>query len=279
MSNESRLLVADSFRVQRHPETGRAEVRGWSRHLGRFSRAVAEVSASEPSRPWSEAALQEFLRESAHRIAAYGDGFPRLEYWQDAGETRFSLSLRPAPPLGNELEMRTAPGVFLDHAGRKGPNIARLREVNLGLGAEALLLDPIGQVLEGATTSLVWWEPGGSTAHVVARAHADAEPASANRVPSITECLLVDAVTRRNAPDRGDAADTFDTVRIEAGLATPARLVESEVWAVNALHGIRVVTAIDGQSTLPPDGHRLERFRAELDQTWELVRPLSPANG
>lgn len=274
MSDATRLLVADSFRVRRHPESGQTQVRGWSRHLDRFSRAVTETSQADCSRAvppptdphesLTNAALQAFLEDSAQRIAAFGAGFPRLEYLRDADSSRFSLSLRPLPPLGDTLEMRTAPGITLDDAGRKGPNIERLRDLNVALGSEALLLDPAGNALEGATTSLVWWEVGANTPHIVASPPEGPSSEPSNRVHSITESLLIDASPGSDA-------------EFPAGLATPARLVESEVWAVNALHGIRVVTTIDGRATLPPDRARLERFRAELDHTWESVLPPSPA--
>ena len=282
MSDGPRLLVADSFRVRQHPTTGRAEVRGWSRHLDRFSRAVGDVCASGLSASYlsgtehspisSRAELESFLQESARRIAAFGEGFPRLELWQDAAGTRFSLNLRPAPPLGDTLEMRTAPEIILDHPGRKGPNIGRLRELNRTLGAEALLLDTAGNALEGATTSLMWWEPGASTAYVVASPQPASEHPPANRVPSITESLLRDAVDVI-----GQDPGSSGTARVDAGLVPPARLVQSEVWAVNALHGIRVVTTIDGQTTLPPHRDRLDRLRTELDRSWELVLPPSPS--
>lgn len=282
MSDEPRLLVADSFRVRQHPTTGRAEVRGWSRHLDRFSRAVGEVCASEISASCtsgtehspisSRAELESFLHESARRIAAFGEGFPRLEVWRDAEGIRFSLSLRPAPPLGDSLEMHTAPDILLDHPGRKGPNIGRLRELNRTLGAEALLLDTAGNALEGATTSLVWWEPGASTPHFVASPQPASEHAPGNRVPSITESLVRDAVHVI-----GQVPGWSGTARIDSGLVPPARLVEFEVWAVNALHGIRVVTTIDGQKTLPPHRDRLDRFKTELDQSWEPVLPPSPS--
>ena len=274
MSGAPRLLVADSFRVRRHPESGQAQVRGWSRHLERFSRAVTETSQAElssgdlptitPGEPPTNTALQAFLEDAAQRIAAYGTGFPRLEFWRDADTSRFSLNLRPLPPLGDTLEMRTAPGITLDQAGRKGPNIERLRDLNVALGAEALLLDPAGNALEGATTSLVWWEQDSDTPHIVASPLATARGEAANRVPSVTESLMTGAFHGSKTA-------------FVPGLVTPGRLLTAEVWAVNALHGIRVVTTIDGQATRPSVRARLEQHRAELDHTWKDVFPLLPA--
>ena len=56
---------------------------------------------------------------------------------------------------------------------------------------------------------------------------------------------------------------------LEPAAVTPAELAECEVWAVNALHGIRVVANIDGVDTRAPDSVRLTRARAALDQTWQ----------
>ncbi|WP_449283918.1 aminotransferase class IV, partial [Leucobacter sp.] len=138
--------------------------------------------------------------------------------------------------------------VRLEHPHRKGPNIARLAELNRGLGAEALLLDADGRALEGATTSLIWWrddadQSGGAV---------DEPSTGGGRVASVTEELL-----HRTA--RG---------RLAAGRPTPAELTRCEVWAVNALHGIRVVTSIDGVALPESHGPRLERFREALDRTW-----------
>ena len=250
MTGAPSLLVADSFRVRAEPTTGRAQVRGWSRHLARFSRSVAEVWTAESD---LGAALPTFLTDAARRIADFGPGFPRLECWSAPHGCTLALSLRPTPPLGAVLEFRTAPGVTLGHPGRKGPNIDRLAELNRGLGAEALLLDSTGAVLEGATTSVLWWPLGASDG---------ARAGAGGRVPSVTESLLIDAA--RSSSVVGGLAEAR---------ATPDELIGCEVWAVNALHGIRLATAIDGVATEPARADRLRWFTAALERTWEPVLP------
>ncbi|QIK62108.1 aminotransferase class IV [Leucobacter viscericola] len=235
------LLVADSFRVRVNATTGRAEVRGWRRHLDRFRRGV-EDATPELEQP----VVEGFLSEASHAIRDYGEGFPRLELWHEPNRApELSFTLRPLPQLQTELELATAPGVTLEHAARKGPNIARLTEINHRLGAEALLVDRAGRVLEGATTSLVWWDSATRAGHVVQD--------RASRVSSVTESLLLNETS------------------LTPGRIPPGNLTAHEVWAVNALHGIRVVTAIDGFPTQEPNSTRLERFREALDRYWEPV--------
>lgn len=115
-----------------------------------------------------------FLAEALPQLAAAGEGFPRLELWggrdpEAAGpDPELRLSLRPLPELRETIELSTVRGVRLDHPGRKGPNIARLAELNRELGAEALLLDQRGRAVEGATTSLIWWtDDGDESGHTV----------------------------------------------------------------------------------------------------------------
>ena len=70
-------------------------------------------------------------------------------------DQQLRLSLRHLPELGQSIEARTADFSPIDHRDRKGPNIARYAQLNQELGAEALLTNELGQVVEGATTSLL----------------------------------------------------------------------------------------------------------------------------
>lgn len=249
MTEETRLLlVADSFRVRLNPHDGAAEVRGWSEHLARFRTGVESVCAETQCAPSPN--LETFLTDARDRIQQYGEGFPRLELWSRGDlPPALALNLRPLPPLGAELSMRTAPGVVLSNAAHKGPNIARLGALNQHLGAEALLTDFEGTVLEGATTSLVWWDTTNHNGHVVADRR--------NRVASVTERL----VSRE--------------VELTGSRITPTELSHYEVWAVNALHGIRVVTSIEGVATRKANAMRLRWVRQKLDQYWSPVLTLA----
>ncbi|MBL3698114.1 hypothetical protein [Leucobacter luti] len=245
LPDDRELLVADSFRVR--VRDGRAEARGLAAHLDRF--AATAVAAAQPTDPVDAAATaagaRAFSAAALPRIAAYGAGFPRLELWRTAtGEVAYDLALRPLPELGDTIELRSAGSFALAQPRRKGPGISRLADLNRALGAEALLLGPAGHAREGATTSLVFWDPAGA-GHVIA----DRE-----RVASVTELLL------------GRAA------QLTPAAATPAELREQEVWAVNALHGIRPVTRLDGVALRAPDTERLRRLRDALDRCWEPLQ-------
>lgn len=244
--------------------------------------------------------LEVFLADAAQRIQAYGEGFPRLELWGRSGQApELALSLRTLPELGAELEMRTAPGITLDTPTRKGPNIARFAALNRELGAEALLTDESGYATEGATTSLVWWGPTDQDGHIVARPSSldevshtaltailseQPQPRSAsfsvfsaqpfpadpegNRVSSVTEGLLFEAANKRLV---GEKPHRQRSGQLSESRILPVDLTNYEVWAVNALHGIRVVTAIDCVPTQRPERVRLNWFREALDRSWDSI--------
>ncbi len=249
VSAQAPLLIADSFRVRGEGEDAR--VLGFSRHLRRFLDAAAQA-LHERSGAGAEAALSELqaqLHAALPEIAAFGDGFPRLEL-----RDGFSLTLRPLPALTNEIEMVGVAGLALDHPEWKGPNLARLQAENRRLGTEALLLDDAGNAIEGATTSLLWWR-GETLVRVAASA----------RVPSVTEALVVEHASRRRIP-------------LAEASATPAEIVTHETWAVNALHGIRTVTSIDGAPLPKPEPRRLHDFREALERSAEPVLGFKAAD-
>ena len=101
------------------------------------------------------------LRAEVERaVPAQGRWFPRVELRAD-GE--LALEVRPAPPreptvvawVADVPDPRRAPR-------RKGPDLERLaalRERAAAHGAgEAVIADADGRLLEGAYTSLLWWE-------------------------------------------------------------------------------------------------------------------------
>lgn len=242
--------------------------------------------------------LDVFLANVSERIAAYGEGFPRLELWLDQEhKPSLRLSLRPLPELRDTIELRTAGAIPLAHPDTKGPNLVALEALNRELGAEALLLDAAGNALEGATTSLIWWEPNTDRGYVVAPrrsprpsvssaasgvpASPDGSAAPVDRVFSVTERLVARIAGQRPAGEErrvveGEGPVDAEPRRIPFGQLrkarlTPAELSLHEVWAVNALHGIRVVTSIDGVLLPEPDERRLKWFREALDQAWRRV--------
>ncbi|MFV0433629.1 MAG: hypothetical protein ACK5LO_06605 [Leucobacter sp.] len=308
----SDLLAADSFRVRLNPKTGAAEARDLEGHLRRFTstarlawcgphvptpgartrhaavlRRMREEGCDLASFAWVEQdlsqverlavdSIESFVAESLPLIAEFGEGWPRLELWQSTGglPPRLKLQLRPLPDLSTTLELRTAGHIAVDHPRRKGPNIGRYAELNRALGTEALLTDRRGYAREGATTSLVWWPHDPD-----APDQRGAVVKSNKRLPSVTESIIVAAAEHRLV---GTKPNRRRIGQPQPRRVTPVQLARHEVWAVNALHGIRTVTAVDGVAAPPPDASRLRWFREALDRSWQPVPatlPERPADG
>ena len=249
------LLVADSFRVRMNPATGEAEVRGAGLHLARFLSSAQAAASEQPGGVLTREDTAAFLNEAISSVADYGEGWPRFELWlTDTGALRLSLQLRPLQALGKTVQLVSVGTLALQHPQRKGPNIARLATENRSVGGESVLTDGRGMVSEGATTSLVWWH---DDSHGPARGGVSA---CTERVPSVTEALLA----------RGPLSFAGEALHSES-LAIE-QLQNCEVWAVNALHGIRVAASLDSHPLREPNLPRLLRFQAQLDDQWEPLR-------
>ena len=202
------LLAADSWVV----DDGR--VRAVQRHWARFE-ATCREHGVEPG------ALAELRAEVGRVVPPRGRWFPRVELRAD-GE--LAVQVRPAPAreptvvawVADVADPRAEPR-------RKGPDLERLaslRERAAAHGAgEALLSDADGRLIEGAFTSLLWWEE--ETLCAV--------PDDAPILPGVTRALLLEL-----ARDRGTPVATRPPL--------PHELADRETWLVSALHGIRVVT-------------------------------------
>jgi branched-subunit amino acid aminotransferase/4-amino-4-deoxychorismate lyase len=196
---------------------------------------------------------ERFLASAAAR--GYDGDDDLLARQRDAWQLQFRL--RPAPQLAETVVLathrgpdpRTAPTV-------KGPDLEammRLRQEAQQAGAqEAVLLDDgavdSGAVADGATSALLWWRED-TLCH---------PPLSLPRVDSVTARSILTI-----------ASATGVAIREEA--ARPDELEGCEVWAVNALHGIRLVTEwVDGPAVITSDTRAL-RWRMRLAA---LARPL-----
>jgi branched-subunit amino acid aminotransferase/4-amino-4-deoxychorismate lyase len=253
----SRLAVADSWLV----DDGR--VRALELHRERFTSAAAratQLPAAELSRFW-DAAVAALPRS--------GRWFPRVDVIQPSAidtstststsdapdaRARLALRLRPAPPLGSAVvvsshsgadDPRTVPAV-------KGPDLARLlaiRAAAVDEGVdEVVILSPAGYVVDGTTSAILWWRGDRLFAPSAAFARVDSVTAKSIR-------LLASATGVSVGEER----------------STPAELEGSEVWAVNALHGIRLVSEWRGGPALSTDPRRSQLWRRRLDA---LARPL-----
>ena len=190
-------LAADSWLV----DDGRT--RAVDRHWARFAAACGFD-------------LTDFRAEVERAIPVSGRWFPRVEL-RDDGELAFHV--RPAPPREPTVTAWIADSDPRRAPRTKGPDLERLgalREQAADHGAgEAVIADEEGRLLEGAYTSLLWWE--GETLCAV--------PDDAPILPGITRALLIELAGS-----------------VELRRPAPHELRGRETWLVSALHGIRAVT-------------------------------------
>lgn len=213
----ARMLAADSWLVT----GGRAL--GLERHRRRFAEAVTAGDGPGPEE------TEAFWRAAVVAIPREGDWFPRVELRRSRDRAEFQFRLREAPRRGTTIAVVTHDGPDPRTAPRtKGPDLEammRLRIAAQGRGAdEAVILGPGGEVVEGSTSCLCWWADG--RLHLPDPRHP--------RIDSVALAELRDAAARAG-------------VEIVEADARPAELAGAELWALNALHGIRRVTRwVDG---------------------------------
>ena len=222
------LFVADSFLIRD------GAVVAPELHRARFLRdADAQGMVNAPTA---------FVDAAFAALPTSGLWFPRFDL-TERGE--LEVWVRPAPPLGDTVTLWTSPDDPRTEPGIKGPDIpalAELRESAQEAGAdEAVMLDSEGRVADGATTCFVWWRDD----VLVTPPLTDAGPRdAAKRVSSVT----VDVV-RQMASETG--------VEVHHEEFAPADVVGRDLWALNALHGIRGVTVWKDGPTLSSDNNRL----------------------
>jgi branched-subunit amino acid aminotransferase/4-amino-4-deoxychorismate lyase len=219
------LLVADSWLVQ----DGRA--RGLDRHQDRFTRACAGAAGL------AESEVAPFWRAALDRLPRHGDLFPRVEL-TETRRPALRLRVRPAPERHRTIrawrpgqpDPRRLPR-------RKGPDLDeldRLRAQARDAGADdALLLSPSGLVLESGTASLLWWDQ--DRLCVPDPALPTLEGVTATMIRAAAARRGIEVVPRRCPLDA---------------------LAGHEAWLVNALHGIRPVTAWVGTAVRPGPAYR-----------------------
>lgn len=226
------LLAADSWLV------ADGAVRALDAHWARFGGWCAELGL----------AIDELARFRAAAIAELPRGpglwFPRVEAVAGSPPALL-LRLRRAPPVSTVARVLVAPpGDPRTRPRWKGPDLERLIALRAQAGADELLLrDDDGRLLEGALSSLLWWE-----------GDALCTTPDERTLPGVTRALLL-AIARRAG------------VRLRVRSPLAEELGGCETWLTSALHGIRVV---DGWGPATRAAH----WRAELERS---ARPLRDA--
>ena len=224
------LLVADSWLVDDGYE--RAVAAHWMRFGASCLQAGVELDE-----------LRRFQIAVGAALPMQGRWFPRVELTPDG----LALRLRRAPAPQRSARVLAGPrGDPRRHPRSKGPDLellARLRAQAREQGADELLLrDGSGALLEGALSSLLWWEDD-----------ALCTTPDEHVLPGVTRALLL-----ARARERGVE------VRLRAPLAE--ELAGRETWLTSALHGIRVVDGWVAPRVEAGAAARAPRWREELDR-------------
>lgn len=167
--------------------------------------------------------LNDFWNSAIGKLPKTGSWFPRIELAGNLSCPVLQIRIRPAPATHSTIRLIDYQNEdFRKLPRHKGPDLAKLisaRKKIAGQGAdEAILTTPKGFLLEGLTTSILWWE--GSVLCTT--------PSSQRILPGVTSQLLRLIAEQENIPFAYRFRKTAD-------------LNGCEVWAVNALHGIRRV--------------------------------------
>jgi len=232
------LVAADSWLVRA------GTTLGLDLHRSRF--LAASASADEGAEFWTAAIAA---------IPHEGDWFPRVELRRSEGREEFFFRLRHTPALERSVVLATHTGVDPRLSPTtKGPDLDALLAVRslvqpLGAG-EAVILSSAGWVVEGAYSALLWW-----------RGDVLCSPSpELSRVASVTARSVITVATALG-------------IDVLYESATPADLDGLEIWAVNSLHGIRLVTGWIGGPAPAERPGRLGMWRSRLD----LLRRALPA--
>ena len=231
---DTAIDVADSWLVTE------GTVLGIGLHRARF---LGSMSADDRSATRADA----FWDAALALVPRTGDWFPRVELQSRTGSLLLVFRLRSAPVRTNNLveatwpdgDPRTVPRI-------KGPDLAtmtRLRTSAQSRGAgEAIILTDDGYVVEDSHSGLLWWR-----GEILC-----GPPADFDRVDSVTVRSVLTLATALGV-------ETYEEA------VTPGELADTELWSLNALHGIRIVTNwIDGPALAQLPG-RLSLWRARMD--------------
>ncbi|MGD9660884.1 MAG: aminotransferase class IV [Porticoccaceae bacterium] len=210
------LLVADSWLVKDGMSNEPL------RHRDRFREACVRIGGL------NRHYIEKFWNELITVIPTKGHWFPRAELvlCADLPQPSLGVRVRSAPERSDRIRLdplswhdpRTQPRI-------KGPDIdilERIRKQIKKTGSdEAVLTTDTGVVLEGLTTSIMWWE-----GDILC-----APPLDLPILHGVTREIVFGIAKKKGVRQKC--------------LAKPlAAVLECPIWAVNALHGIRAVSEI-----------------------------------
>jgi hypothetical protein len=231
---DTSIEVADSWLVVD------GTVLGLGLHRARFLESMAPETRESTK-------ADDFWNAAMGLIPHQGDWFPRVELQRRLDSDMPVLRVRSAPERTTNLSVvtwpegdpRTVPAI-------KGPDLetmTRIRTTVQARGAnEAIITTPDGYVVEDSHSGLVWWR-----GDILC-----GPPADLPRVDSVTVRTVLTLATALGI-------ETYEEA------VTPSELADTELWSLNALHGIRIVTSwIDGPPLAQLPG-RLALWRARMD--------------
>lgn len=224
------LLAADSWLVDEGFE------RAAGAHWARFAGACRQLGVTRGD-------LAAFHGAVTATLPLDGRWFPRIELTQDG----LALRLRRAPPPAREARVVVGPaGDPRADPRRKGPDLALLgglrEQAHAASADELLLCDAEGRLLEGALSSLLWWEDG-----------ALCTTPDEHVLPGVTRALLLSIAAARG-------------VEVRRRAPAAAELAGRETWLTSALHGIRTVSAWVAPRQAAGVPQRAPEWREELDR-------------
>lgn len=183
-----------------------------------------------------------------------GDWFPRVELHNRLGGPRLLYRHRTAPERTKSVAVATwTKGDPRKHPTVKGPDLERMLSIRTKVqqrGAEeAIILTDDGYVVEGAYSALLWWR-----GDILCGPPKDFE-----RVASVTAASVLTLAAALGV-------ETYEEA------VTPPELDGTEVWALSALHGLRIVTEwVDGPQMAELPG-RLATWRSRLEKLRKPIR-------
>ncbi|MEV6848470.1 aminotransferase class IV [Actinoplanes sp. NPDC051411] len=237
------LLAADSWLVDE------GAVRFLGDHRTRFRAACAGLT--DPG------SVDRFWAAAVEALPRTGRWFPRVEL---SATGRLRLRVRPVPAARTSLIARFAPpGDPRSRPRLKGPDLILLSELRAAAAAqgadELLLRNADGLLLEGVTTSLVWWVDGELC--VPSRGLPCLPGVTTGRIQARARELGIPLRHRRSTPDQ---------------------LAGREVWLVNALHGIRPVRGWAGTDMIAGPARNAPEWQAWLTARARILpRAEAPA--